>query len=187
MVEKVIEAAMDLVQKHGYNAFSYRDLSARVKIKTASIHYYFPKKGDLGEALMRRYREAFAQALANIDREARSVDDKLSRYAGLFERTFQASEKVCLGGMLACEFLTLPEPVRSQVKAFFTDNETWLTGVIRTGKEAGVFHTKVRPEVLATTVVSALEGAMIAARTFHDPDRLASVGTCIRQLLKGTK
>ncbi|EQD50561.1 transcriptional regulator, TetR family, partial [mine drainage metagenome] len=46
MEEKIIDVAQQLVQSRGFNAFSYRDLADRISIRTASIHYYFPKKDD---------------------------------------------------------------------------------------------------------------------------------------------
>lgn len=187
MIDELVSTAMDLVQKRGYNAFSYRDLSERVGIKTSSIHYHFPTKGDLGEAMMKSYREAFGRALSEIDRTTTHAEKKITRYAELFQKTMNTGGKVCLGCMLATEFLSLPEPVRSQVKAFFVDNEVWLTKVIRAGKESGAFHTKAPPGSLATTIVSALEGGMMAARAFQDPSRLSAVATSIIQLLKGTK
>ena len=187
MIKELISTALDLVQKRGYNAFSYRDLSERVGIKTASIHYYFPTKGDLGEAMMKSYREAFARALSEIDRTTTYPERKITRYAELFQKTVNTGDKVCLGGMLATEFLSLPEPVRSQVKAFFVDNEVWLTRVIRAGKQSGAFRTKGQPESLATMIVSALEGGMMAARAFQDPSRLSVVAASISQLLKGSK
>jgi len=186
-IDEIVETALDLVQTRGYNAFSYRDLSDLVGIKTASIHYYFPTKADLGVAMMRRYREGFTRSLTEIDQATSDPEESISLYAALFEKTIKTSGKVCLGGMLASEFLSLPEKVRSEVKAFFVDNETWLTRVLRAGKKSGKFRVKMTPESLANTIVSALEGGMLAARTFHDPGRLSSVSGSIRLLLKGTK
>ena len=57
----ILDIAQTLAQTRGYNAFSYRDISEVIGIKTSSIHYYFPTKGDLGEALVRRYRDNFKQ------------------------------------------------------------------------------------------------------------------------------
>jgi TetR/AcrR family transcriptional repressor of nem operon len=45
------------VQARGYNALSFREIAKDVGIKSASIHYYFPTKGDLGVALAKRYTD----------------------------------------------------------------------------------------------------------------------------------
>jgi AcrR family transcriptional regulator len=44
-----------LVQTRGYNGFSYADVAAELNISKASLHYHFPGKAELGEALIRRY------------------------------------------------------------------------------------------------------------------------------------
>ena len=67
VIEQVLDLAQSLIQLRGYNAMSYRNLADEIGVKTASIHYYFPTKEDLGLALLKRYRLAFKNALAGID------------------------------------------------------------------------------------------------------------------------
>ena len=52
--QTIMNAARATVQARGYNALSFRELAKEVGIKSASIHYYFPTKGDLGAALASR-------------------------------------------------------------------------------------------------------------------------------------
>ena len=54
---EIIDLAERLVRVRGYNGFSYRDLAEQIGIKTASIHYHFPTKADLGEAMVENERE----------------------------------------------------------------------------------------------------------------------------------
>ena len=49
--DRLLDVAQNMVQTNGFNAFSYGGLSRTVGIKTSSIHYHFPNKEDLGEAL----------------------------------------------------------------------------------------------------------------------------------------
>ena len=44
--EQLLAHALELIQRRGYNGFSYRDLAELVGVKTSSIHYYFPYSGD---------------------------------------------------------------------------------------------------------------------------------------------
>ena len=62
---KVLDVAEELIQKRGFNAFSFKDLQERVGIKTSSIHYYFPTKQELASALIERYSESFKDQLSN--------------------------------------------------------------------------------------------------------------------------
>ena len=55
--ETIMRAAGAMVQNRGYNALSFRELAAEVGVKSSSVHYHFPTKGDLAVALARRYTD----------------------------------------------------------------------------------------------------------------------------------
>ncbi len=78
---------------------------------------------------------------------------------------------MCLCGMLAAEFQTLPEEMRRSVLAFFDRNEAWLGGVLREGRRAGTLAFSGSPRDLARALVSALEGALLTARPYEDAGR----------------
>src|SRR2546429_7772993 len=108
MREAVMAAARATVQAHGYNALSFRDLAKDVGIKSASIHYHFPTKGDLGAALARRYTE---DAVAQFDALlAASSDPKacIRSYTDIFRAALVNSNRMCLCGIMAAERDDLP-------------------------------------------------------------------------------
>lgn len=179
----ILDVAQALVQKHGYNAFSYRDLAHEVGVKTSSIHYYFPSKADLGIAIMRRYTEQLQQTLIAFDAGTDNPRLKLERFMEIFADTFRADSRLCLGGMLATDFMTLTDSMRAEVKAFFTTAETWLAGVLEAGRVAKVFQYHDSPEALAKTIVATLEGALIAARAFEDEKRLTDASVWLQTSL----
>ena len=49
--DRIMLAARLTVQDRGYGGLSFRELAKEVGIKSASIHHYFPTKGELGSAL----------------------------------------------------------------------------------------------------------------------------------------
>jgi TetR/AcrR family transcriptional regulator, transcriptional repressor for nem operon len=174
--DALLDAAQELAQTRGYNAFSFRDLSARVGVKTASIHYWFPTKGDLGRELMSRYHRDFMAALAAIDARRWAAKKKLLAFAELFRAALMKGDRMCLCGMLATEFGTLPPGVQGEVKAFFGAAERWLAGVMWAGRKAKELRFDGEPEQAARVLFSSLEGAMMTARAFGDEDRLVSAG-----------
>ncbi|MDQ3750355.1 MAG: TetR/AcrR family transcriptional regulator [Acidobacteriota bacterium] len=180
---RLLDTAQDLVQKYGFNAFSYQHLSEAVGIKTASIHYHFPGKENLGVALARRHRERFNAVLEQIEAENADAQTRIEQYAEQFLQTLRQGGKICLCGMLASDYATLPEKVRVQIRAFFTENEAWLTKVLKQGKKNGEFKFKGDAEDLAVAFFSMLEGAMLGARMFGDESRLQQVINCWRTAL----
>src|SRR5580692_7952663 len=97
--ERVLDIAQRLIQSRGYNSFSFNDLATELGIRTASIHYHFPTKADLGVALLRRYRQRFRQELAWIASNGGDSVSRLAQFAALFERTFKTDSQLCLCGM----------------------------------------------------------------------------------------
>ena len=44
---------------------------------------------------------------------------------------------MCMCGILAAEYQTLPEPMRTAVIGFFDENERWLPDVLAGGRRTG--------------------------------------------------
>ena len=75
---------------------------------------------------------------------------------------------MCLCGMLAAEYQTLPEPMQDAVVRFFAENETWLTRVLERGPRRRNAPFRGSAGEVARMIVSGLEGAMLVARPFDD-------------------
>jgi TetR/AcrR family transcriptional repressor of nem operon len=171
---RILDAAAELVQVRGFNGFSYADISAELGVTKAALHYHFPGKADLGLALITRYTSRFAQALAAIDTTGGSPAERLAGYADLYSLVLRGG-RMCLCGMLAAEFQTLPEPMRDAVTSFFEANEDWLEKVLDEGRQTGGLRFSGSARDAARVVIACLEGAMLVARPFGDLERFASV------------
>ena len=172
--EQILDHAVTLMMTHGYNGFSYRDLTALVGVKTSSIHYYFPSKDDLVlEAVGVYSQEGFA-ALDSVDASL-PADEKLSRYAKMFGRTLGDGDRICLCGMLAADVQSLPEPVRQAIQAFFKANEAWLSKVLEAGARDGTLTVNGKPEHAARAMFAAFQGSVLASRLFRTKSRLEDI------------
>lgn len=167
---RILDTAEALVQVRGFNGFSYADIAADLQITKAALHYHFAGKADLGEALITRYTSRFGQALAAIDADGGPALRKLAGYAGLYLRVL-SEHKMCLCGMLAAEYQTLPQPMRDAVIGFFDANETWLEAALQEGRQDGSLQFTGDPRDAARMIISGLEGAMLIARSYGDIDR----------------
>lgn len=156
--------AEELIQTQGYNAFSYRDLSERIGIKTSSIHYHFPTKGDLVRAVMERYHKAFLDKLDDFSLEDSAVK-RLMAYSSLFIETFRKKRRICLCASLASDLDALPDDVKAGVSHFVDAHEKWLSSVLRYGIGRGEFRRFENLEQMARNIFYVFEGAMLVART----------------------
>ena len=171
--ERILDIAERLAQTRGFNGFSYADIAEELAVTKASLHYHFRSKADLGRALIVRYQVVFGRALEAIDEQARSARDKLARYVALYDSVMR-EDRLCLCGMFAAEYATLPPAMQDELRRFFDANETWLTAVLDAGTRAGEFDFGDPPQERARVFLGALEGAMLIARSYKDDRRFRS-------------
>ena len=170
---RVLDTAERLVQTMGFNWFSYADIADELGIRKASLHHHFPTKEALGRALLVRYSAFFLSALAAIESARVDASVKLKRYVKLYEDVLR-ERRLCLCGMLAQEYGSLPEGMQSEIRRFFDLNEAWLAGIIDDGRRAGLFHKRGSAREVARMLFSGLEGAMLVARPYGDVTRFAN-------------
>ncbi len=167
---RILDVAERLVQTRGFNGFSYADIAAEVGITKASLHYHFATKAELGRMLVLRYSEAFRAALAAIATGPRDVQQRLRDYVALYANVL-ADQRMCLCGMVAAEYGTLPPQMQEAIRAFFELNEGWLTAQIEHGVKASRLSSRLAPRDAARMLLGALEGEMLVARAYGDPAR----------------
>jgi TetR/AcrR family transcriptional repressor of nem operon len=170
---RILDAAERMLQVRGYNGFSYGDVAEELGMTRAALHYHFKGKAELGQALIERYATRFAAALEGLDETAPDAAAKLRGYAGLYLDVV-SRDRMCLCGMLAAEYRTLPEPLQESVSAFFDTNSEWLRGVLEQGGVEGSLRLLGSPDDVAAMVLGGLEGAMLITRLDGDAARFSA-------------
>jgi TetR/AcrR family transcriptional regulator, transcriptional repressor for nem operon len=172
--QQILDVAERLVQRQGFNGFSYADIAAEMELTKPALHYHFSSKAELGEALIVRYSDRFAEALAALDSGVLRAPAKLEGYAALYAEVLR-NRRMCLCGMLAAEYQTLPPPMRRAVIEFFNRNEVWLARVLDEGRSEGDLTFDGPAGEEAQMIVGTLEGAMLVARPHDDVARFEMV------------
>jgi TetR/AcrR family transcriptional repressor of nem operon len=167
---RILDTAERMLQVRGYNGFSYGDVAEELGITRAALHYHFTSKAELGQALIERYAARFSAALDALDQTAPDAAAKLRGYADLYLDVLRR-DLMCLCGMLAAEYRTLPEPLQASVSAFFDTNTSWLRGVLEQGGAEGSLRLLGSPDDVAAMVLGGLEGAMLITRLDGDVAR----------------
>jgi TetR/AcrR family transcriptional repressor of nem operon len=172
--QRILDVAERLVQTRGFNGFSYADIASALTLTKASLHYHFPTKAQLGKQLIERYEAGFLRALEEIERATRDARDRLRRYAKIYADVLR-DDRMCLCGMLAAEYATLPKPMKEEMRHFFDENERWLSRVLEEGRTAGSLRFTGPALDVARALVGSLEGAMMIARSYGEVARLETV------------
>jgi TetR/AcrR family transcriptional repressor of nem operon len=170
----ILDIAERLVQRRGFNGFSYADIAAELGITKASLHYHFRGKAELGESLIDRYATRFAEALDEIGARPIRAGDKLRAYCEIYRGVLEQG-RMCLCGMLAADYETLPESMRGLLIGFFDQNATWLTDLLEGGRAARHLTFGGPADDAARSVIATLEGAMLVARPYGTTTQLDAV------------
>jgi TetR/AcrR family transcriptional regulator, transcriptional repressor for nem operon len=121
--------------------------------------------------LIARYTDRFQTALDSLEGTPANV---LRRYVKLYEDVL-VRDRMCLCGMFAAEYSTLPVPMRGEIRRFFDRNEAWLALHLEEGRVSGALRYEGSPLELARMLTAGLEGAMLLARSYEDPNRFTAI------------
>lgn len=154
----ILATARLMVQARGYNALSFRDIAADVGVKSASVHYHFPTKGDLAAALVRQYIDDVEAGLAHLRTQSKDPKELMRRYTGVFRAALENDNRMCLCGIMAAEFSDIPDGARTEVERFAAVNIAWLSAVLFPRLDAATTAQK------AQAVLAAIQGAQLLAR-----------------------
>jgi TetR/AcrR family transcriptional repressor of nem operon len=158
--EAILNSAEARIRTGGYHACSFREIASDVGVKSASVHYYFPTKAELGAALVARYQ---ARVLAEIGspEDERDLAAKLDAMRGAFRNGLARGDGMCLCGILATEMRSLPSPVAGATQHYFIACNDWLRRAFARA------HIE-QPERKALQITALLQGAMLQAIALED-------------------
>lgn len=159
----ILKRAELYLQDAGFSSFSFRDLAADLGIRSASVHYHFPSKEDLGVAMLQRYRERFERWVESRRNSGSPKADLLEWFE--YYRHLARTGRICPGGAFGAEYSALPERVQRELTALAEQQRSWLRATLKAGRRLGEIRAEGRIEDQAEMVLAALQGATQVART----------------------
>jgi TetR/AcrR family transcriptional regulator, transcriptional repressor for nem operon len=159
--QQILHYARHFLQCQGYNGFSYNDISQKLGIKNASIHYYYPKKEDLVAALLEDSRKNLAKTIDQIVESGESARDQLQYYFDYALKEFDEGKRICPPGSVILDFEELPEEVKKQNLLLIHYILDWISKVLRIGLEQGEFNFSGPVETRAELIFETLMGARL--------------------------
>lgn len=160
--DRLLDAAEYRMRRGGYNAVSFRDLASDTDIKSSSVHYHYPRKEDLGIALVERYSERFFIALEMEAAKAGSPEDFLKAFRAVYRMALNNDDAICLCGLLGAETAGLPDVLKAKIQSFFNGNIDWIADVLPQAL------SKAERRKRAGSLVASHQGAMMLATSLED-------------------
>ena len=178
--QEIINIAYDLLREKGYNAFSFSDIGSELKIKNASIHYHFPKKTDLGVAIIKDQQQKLFRLIESS--AGREPVQKLKMFLSLYSKT-KLENKICLVGSLATDLYTLEAPIRDHLKDFVDHTLQWVITILEEGRKKKVFHFRESGRTKALLILTNMAAGLQITRLTSHRDFQQIQRTVINDLL----
>lgn len=165
----LLDFAEHSARSRGFDGFSYADMAAAIGIRKASIHYHFPTKANLAEALIERYQSGLQQRLAEMDAVHATAGARLEALIALYRAALRDGQTVCLCIAFSVCRESLSETVIAGVGAIRAMVTRWITATFELGQRDGSISAIDDPAREAHATLAMLEGAHLAARAQQAP------------------
>lgn len=159
--EQIIVLADDLIRKRGFNAFSYSDIAAILNIRNAAVHYHFPTKSDLGNAVMDEEMQRLR--LYRWKNKGLAGDLQIKHLVETFYCNAQL-RTLCLMGALTPEFATFDPGMQTTLQQMCTAIREWVAECLERARAAGRFSFEGAAADRSALVVSTLLSSLLLAR-----------------------
>lgn len=178
--DRMIDTAIDLFQRQGYDGTGLNQILAASKAPRGSLYFHFPGgKEQLGAEAVERYSTAAGAAIQHrLDASedlGEAVGGVVDLMAEAFERTGGAG---CALAAVTLDSASESESLRAVCAEGFDHWLGYLEGRLRA---AGREPAEAADEALA--ILASLEGALVLARARRDPEPLRAVARRLRASL----
>jgi TetR/AcrR family transcriptional repressor of lmrAB and yxaGH operons len=179
---KTLSAAARLMRQQGYHGTALHDILAAAGSPRGSLYFHFPRgKEEIGEAALTLAGEAVRQSIAQAAESSESAETFLTRIA-----RGMASDLAKSGYKEGCPIATtaLETSAQSNVlgAATRTAFQKWETEIKRGLERFGM--TSSDADLIATTALSQLEGALLLARTYRSLTPMYRAEQALKLLLR---
>jgi AcrR family transcriptional regulator len=178
--DRILTATNELFRRYGYNGTSLSQVTAASAAPTGSIYHFFPDgKDDLTLTVITTSGESYRQLFELVANAAHDPAQAVSDFFDAAAQTLEESDYIdpCPIGTIAREVASTNETLRLGADQVFS---SWIDTATAHFAAHGLHHD--RAQELATTIVAALEGSFVLARTRRDAELLRVVGRAMRRL-----
>ncbi|KUJ81362.1 TetR/AcrR family transcriptional regulator [Ruegeria profundi] len=160
--DEILDYAEREIRKNGFDGVSFRDIASAIGVKSASVHYHFPTKADLGAEVTKRYAESFIDGLGSPTDPSESAASRIGRLADAYIGSYRVESSTCLCAVLGSVVSHLPDETSNEVRTFYDRLGAWSA----TALEGST--TVLTPNLL----ISLLQGAMVLSLATSSEDPL---------------
>lgn len=177
--DRILDAAHELVLKHGYAATSIDMLLEKTGLTKGAFFYHFKSKAELAHALIARFAEQdhrmMTESLARAEKLARDPLQQVLVLVGLFEEMFEdlTEPYACLFASYIHQHDLMTDEIKVISANAMLQWRRALGEKLRVAAEKYPPRVDVDLDSVADLFNTVLEGAFIMSRTLNDPKVIA--------------
>ncbi len=180
--ERILDASEELFRRQGMTGTGIKQILAAADAPFGSLYHHFP--GGKDELAAETITRAGAYYLELVAEKLLAEPDLVAGVRAAFRAAGETLvdtgyADACPVETVALEVASTNEPLRLATAAVF---ESWLAGLTAVLVHEGLAEGRAR--ALAHTIISALEGAFILARTAQTTEALAACGEDMARLVE---
>lgn len=175
--EKILKEGRSLLQKHGYNGFSFQDIADKIEIKKPSLYDHFSSKEALMIAIIHKYGEAFEAWSLSVS--SYSPLEKIRKVFDIYYAFTCDKQKVCPILALMVDMRDLSKDVQKEMKSFVDKWLAWLELQITEGQKSRMIRQDMPADLLANFIYSQGMGCQFQSRLQNNPEMTLSSGDLI--------
>ena len=171
--EEVLEKAMRLFQRRGYEATSVQELTEATGLSRSSLYDTFGEKNALYLAVLNHYVERRGTAMRAAFSQPGSKKEAITAaFAGRLEAILADRERGCLAVDATTELALHDQEVARLMSRYMATSEEVLRGAIIEAQQQGEINPAKDPQVLALALVNALQGLRVVGKASGDRQML---------------
>jgi TetR/AcrR family transcriptional repressor of nem operon len=181
---EIIEAATVIAQTKGFQAFTYQDLADKLKIRKASIHYYFPTKADLGVDILESTGIWFDGWCQDFEEKKLPPLKKIEAYFNFFHFISGEGSRICPCGAFSILWPILPGKLQRALRKLTVAQIKWLKATLQEGRVSGDIVKMGTPGEQAQIILASLQGGLQTSRTQGDQLHFREITRHLLNLLR---
>ncbi|MFT8349639.1 TetR/AcrR family transcriptional regulator [Clostridium saccharoperbutylacetonicum] len=179
----VLQKAMELFWKQGYEKTSLNDLVEHMGIHRRSLYDTFGDKRTLFLKTMDFYEELIRNKIQTGVLKAETAKQAIRFIFDFIIEGYEDKQWGCLTVNSATELALMDKEIKERIERTFMQTEQLLAELVRKGQQAGEISIEYEPEVLAEVLHNTLHGIRVQIRISASKEKLHRIGNFFMDLL----
>ncbi|WP_160687647.1 TetR/AcrR family transcriptional regulator [Clostridium sp. C2-6-12] len=179
----VLQKAMELFWKQGYEKTSLNDLVEHMGIHRRSLYDTFGDKHTLFLKAMDFYQELIRNNIQAGVLKAETAKQAIQFIFDFIIEGYEDKQWGCLTVNSATELALMDKEIKERTERIFMQTEQLLADLVRKGQQAGEISCAYDPEILSEVLHNTLHGIRVQLRISASKEKLHRIGNFFMDLL----